>query len=83
MHEKLVLMCMNNKGADQPVHPASLISNFVIQFLESRSLATCKNSIFLLVSVAMQTGLRLTLSQTQKSQMGLDMRKPVLSGHSK
>ena len=26
---------MNNKGADQPAHPRSLISAFVIHFLES------------------------------------------------
>ena len=25
----------NNKGADQPVHPCSLISAFIIHFLES------------------------------------------------
>ena len=27
--------CANNKGADQPAHPHSLISAFVISFLES------------------------------------------------
>ena len=27
--------CANNKGADQPAHPRSLISAFVIRFLES------------------------------------------------
>ena len=38
----------NNKGADQPAHPRSLISTFVIHFLESiiSKLATCKISIF-------------------------------------
>ena len=30
-----VLWCANNKGADQPVHLHSLISVFVIRFLES------------------------------------------------
>ena len=30
---KPVLMICNNKGADQPVHPRSLISNFVVYFL--------------------------------------------------
>ena len=38
----------NNKGADQPAHPRSLISAFVIHFLESTmsKLATNENSIF-------------------------------------
>ena len=38
----------NNTGADQPAHPCSLISAFVIHFLESTifHLATGKISIF-------------------------------------
>ena len=38
----------NNKGADQPAHPRSLISAFVIRLLESTTfnLATRKISIF-------------------------------------
>ena len=38
----------NNKGADQPGHPRSLISAFVIRFLESAifNLATGEISIF-------------------------------------
>ena len=38
----------NNTGADQPAHPRSLISAFVIRFLESiiSELATSKISIF-------------------------------------
>ena len=37
----------NNKGADQPAHPRSLISAFVIPFVESFicKLATCEISI--------------------------------------
>ena len=59
----------NNKGADQPVHPHSLISAFAIHFLESiiRKLATSIISIFWLVSVAEETGLSLTLSETLKT----------------
>ena len=35
-HEKMSLMLYaNNKGADQPVHPRSLISAFVIRCLDS------------------------------------------------
>ena len=38
----------NNKGADQPAHPRSLISAFVVRILESiiRKLATGEISIF-------------------------------------
>ena len=62
-------VCTNNKGADQPVHPRRLISAFVIPFLERiiSKLATSKSSIFLLVSIAEQSGLNLTLSETQKT----------------
>ena len=59
----------NNTGADQPAHPRSLISVFVIRFLESiiSRLATSEISIFQLVSVAEQAGLNLTLSETPKT----------------
>ena len=45
--------CANNKGADQPVHPHSLISAFIIRLLESiiSMHATSKILIFLLVTV--------------------------------
>ena len=57
----------NNKGADQPAHPHSLISAVVILFLESiiSRLATSEISIFLLVSLAEQAGLNLNLSETR------------------
>ena len=55
----------SNKGADQPAHPRSLISAFVIPFLESTisKLTTSEISIFQLVSVAEETGLSLALSE--------------------
>ena len=58
----------NNKGADQPVHPHSLISTFVIRLLESiiSSLARREISIFTLVSIAEQASLNLNLSETAK-----------------
>ena len=58
-----------NKGADQPAHPRSLISAFVIRFSERiiSKLATYESSIFLLVSVAEETGLSLALSETPKT----------------
>ena len=35
-HEKMCLMSYaNNKGADQPAHPRSLISAFVVRCLDS------------------------------------------------
>ena len=39
---------VNNKGADQPTHPRSLISTFAIRFLESimSKLALSEISIF-------------------------------------
>ena len=57
----------NNTGADQSVHPHSLISAFVIQFLESIicKLATGEIRIFKLVSVAEENGLKIALSETQ------------------
>ena len=52
----------NNKGADQPVHPRSLISAFVICLLESKisKLASRKILIFHLVSASEQVRLSLT-----------------------
>ena len=69
-HEKPCLRGLpNNTGADQPVHPRSLISAFVIRFMESIicKLAAGESSIFQLVSVAEETGLKLTLSETPKT----------------
>ena len=55
--------------ADQPVHRRSLITDFVIRFVESIicKLATSEISIFWLVSVAEETGLKLALSETPKT----------------
>ena len=59
----------NNKGADQPGNLCSLISAFVILLLESiiSKLATSEISLFWQVSVAEQAGLKLVLSETQKT----------------
>ena len=59
----------NNTGADQPARPRSLISTFVIRFLER---TICKPaigeiSIFLQVSAAEETGLKLALLETPKT----------------
>ena len=68
---------MNKTGADQPVHPCSLISTFIICLLERivSKLASSKFSIFLLVSVAEETGLPLALSETPKT--GFLATKPI------
>ena len=47
----------NNKGADQPAHQRSLVSTFVVRYLES---ITPQVSISRSVSVTEQAGLSLT-----------------------
>ena len=68
-HEKTCLRGLRKKGAEQPTHPCSLISALVIHLLENiiSTLATGELSIFLLVSVAEETGLSLTLPETRKT----------------
>ena len=58
----------NNKSADQPVHPGSLISAFIICLLESiiYLLALSEMLLFWVVSVAKETGLSLSFSETPK-----------------
>ena len=67
----------NNTGADQPAHSGSLISAFVIHFLESIicKLAAGEISIFQLVSVAEETGLKLASSDIRKT--GFRARRPI------
>ena len=65
----------NNTGADQPVHLHSLISAFVICFLESTisNLATGEISILLLqVSVAEETGLKVASTETPEDVFSCD-----------
>ena len=56
----------NNKGADQPAHPLSLISAFVVRWLDSvlSLVFVTKLSSLWLASVAEQTSLSLTWSET-------------------
>ena len=66
-HEKMCLMSYaNNKGTDQPAHPRSLISVFVVRCLDSIiSLdSTAEISRLFLASVAAQTGLSLHWLET-------------------
>ena len=66
---KPVLPYSNNKNADQPAHPRSLISAFVVRCLDSviPLLAIYDISRLYLVSVAEQVGLSLTWSETPKT----------------
>ena len=59
----------NKKGADQPAHPHSLISAFVMRLLESiiYKLDTSEISIYYVVSVAEQAGFGMTISETLKT----------------
>ena len=68
---------MNNKGADQPALPHSLVSTFVICFLKSTisKLATSAISNLELVPVAEQAGLNLILSETLKT--GFVAMRPI------
>ena len=59
----------NNKGADQPAHPRSLISTFVVRCLDSivPLVSISEMSSLYLASVVAQAGLCLTWSQTLKT----------------
>ena len=59
----------NNKCADQPAHPRSLISVSIVHFLDSiiPLISKSKISRLQLVSVAEQSGLGLTWSKTLKT----------------
>ena len=66
-HEKTCLMSYaNNKGTDQPAHPHSLISAFVVRCLDSvmSLVSVTKISSHMLASVAEQASLSLTSSET-------------------
>ena len=58
----------NNKGADQPAYPRSLISAFVVRCLDSviPLVSISEISSLHLASVAAQAGLSLTWSKTQR-----------------
>ena len=58
----------NNKGADQPAHPVSVINAFVVRCLDSIiPLVSISESLSLYqAAVAVQAGLSLPLSETPK-----------------
>ena len=64
--ENLLMLFANNKGPDQPAHPRSLISTFVVRCLDSIIPLVYISAILslYLASEAEQTGLSLTWLQT-------------------
>ena len=66
---KPVLPYANNKGADKPAHPHSLISAFIVRILDSiiPLVSRSKISRLYLASEAAQPGLRFTWSETSKT----------------
>ena len=70
----------NNKDADQPAHPRSLISTFVVRCLDSMIciLAVSKVGVFLLASVAEQAGLNLTWSKISEDTFSRDVAQIVI-----
>ena len=70
----------NNKGADQPVHPRSVISAFVVRCLDSiiPLVSTSEISSLYLASVAEQAGLSLPRSKTPEDRFSRDEAHIVL-----
>ena len=72
-------MCLmsyaNNKGADQPAHPRSLISAFVVCCLDSvmSLVSVTKISSLMVASVAEQASLSLTRSETPEDKFSHDV----------
>ena len=77
-HEKTCLMpYANNKGADQPAHPRSMISTFAVRCLDSIIPILTKSRIsrLKLVYVAEQTSLSLTGSHTSEDRCSRDVAR--------
>ena len=72
-------MCLipyaNNKGADQPAHPRSLISTFVVRCLDSiiPLVSISEISRLQLVAVAEQTGLSHSWPKIPEDTFSLDV----------
>ena len=74
-HEKTCLMSYtNNKRADQPAHPRSLISAFVVRCLDSvmSLVPVTKIASLMRASVAEQASLSLTWSETPEDRFSHD-----------
>ena len=64
----------NNKGADQPAHPRSLISAFIVRCLYSvmSLVSVIEISSLMVASVAEQASLSLTWSETPEDTFSHD-----------
>ena len=74
-HETKCLMSYaNNKGADQPAHPCSLICAFIIRCLDTvmSLVSVTKFSSLILASVAEQASLSLTWSEAPEDTLSHD-----------
>ena len=83
MRLTIFMSYLNNKGADQPAHPWSLISAFVVRCLDSvmSLISSTKISSFMLASVAEQANSSLTWSETPEdtfSHVKAQMNVPLL-----
>ena len=69
----------NNKGTDQPAHPCSPISTFVVCSLDSIISLDFRSEIssLELVSIAEQAGLKVTWSQTPEDTFPLDVAQQI------
>ena len=81
--ENLLLPCANNKCADQPAHPRSLISAFVVRCLDSIILLVSISEIrsLYLASVAAQAGLSIPTRENPKTgflMAGLNYSKTAI-----
>ena len=71
-HEKTCLMSYaNNKGADQPAHPRSLISTFVVRYLDSVmfQVSVTKISSLMLASIAEQASFDLVGNSQRRGSL--------------
>ena len=75
----------NNKFADQPAHPRSLISAIIIRCLDSIiSLVSMPEiSSLYIVSVAAQAGLSLPWSQTPEDSFSRDEAQLMMTNHAR
>ena len=67
----------NNKGADQPAHPCSLNSTFVVHFLDSIIPVLAISEILRLLLASEQAGLSLYLVENPKDRFSSDMAQQI------
>ena len=85
-HDKTCLMSYaNNKGADQPAHPRSLISAFVVRCLDNvmSLVSVTKISSLMLTPVAEQASWSLTWSETPEDTFSHDEAQALFVEKSK